>query len=131
MPSMIEGKTVSKRMLWSGRIIGTLPVLLILFASVIKLMHSPAVVEGFRKAGFSEHLILVVGVVELICSIVYLIPATRVLGAILLTGLMGGATATNVRVGDPSYIVTIVFGILIWAGLFMRDIRVREFLLRL
>jgi hypothetical protein len=75
---------------------------------------------GSRTTSF-----LVVGIIELSCVIVYLIPRTAVLGAILMTALFGGATVTNLRVGNPLYIVPVVLGILAWAGLFFRDERVR------
>src|SRR5215472_8523349 len=108
MNSVTEMKTISKKMIWTGRIVSGLPVLLILFGSIVKLMHTAQIVEGFRKAGYPEHLILVVGVIELICCLVYLVSPTRVLGAILLTGLLGGATATTVRIGDPTFVVSLV-----------------------
>lgn len=117
---------VSKKKLWTGRIISVIPTLLILFASSVKLVKAPAVVEGFAKAGFPEHLIIVVGVIELLCVLVYLIPRTSALGAILMVGLMGGATATNVRVGDPSLVITVALGVLVWLGLFLRNHEVRE-----
>lgn len=111
---------VSKKALWTGRIISVLAALMILFAAGVKLMKSPAMVEGFAKVGFPEHLVIVVGTIELLCAIIYLIPVTTVFGAILMAGLMGGATATNVRAGDPSMAVTVALGILAWLGLFLR-----------
>ncbi|HEY6253771.1 MAG TPA: DoxX family protein [Candidatus Angelobacter sp.] len=116
---------VSRKMLWAGRIISALPALGILFGSIVKLIKAPAVVQGFAKAGFPEHLVIVVGIIEFLCVVIYLIPRTAVLGAILMIGLMGGATATNVRVGDPSMIITLLFGILVWAGLFLRKAELR------
>ena len=130
MSSSIEKPSVSQPMLWSGRIISALPLLLILFGSVMKLAHTASVVEGFNKAGYPEDRILIVGLIEFVCSIVFLIPRTRVLGAILLTGLLGGATATNVRVGDPAVIAPILCGILLWTGLLLQDRNVRELLPR-
>ena len=81
---------------------------------------------GFAKQGFPDHLVIVVGIIELLCAVIYLVPRTAVLGAILMTGLMGGATATNVRVGDPNLIVTLLLGILAWAGLFLRKAELRK-----
>jgi hypothetical protein len=107
-----------------------LPVLMILFGSVLKLMRTPAVIEGFVRAGLPERLIITVGVIELACVIVYAIPQTAVLGAILMTGLLGGATLTEVRIGDPTWPVPVVFGVLAWGGLFMRDTRLRELIPR-
>ena len=74
----------------------------------------------------AERLIVPVGVLEMICVLVYMIPRTAVLGAILMTGLLGGATMANLRAGDPRYPLPIIVGILAWAGLYMRDLRLRE-----
>ncbi|HUI77627.1 MAG TPA: DoxX family protein [Bryobacteraceae bacterium] len=119
---------MSKKRLWTGRVLTGLAALLIVFAAVPKLLMVAPMVEGFQRAGFPEHLVPTIGVIELVCALVYLIPRTRVLGAILMTGLMGGATATNVRIGDPSMIVTVVLGVLAWGGLFFSDERVRALL---
>ena len=102
------------------------PVLMILFGSVMKLLKTPAVIEGTVRAGLPERLITTVGTIELVCIIVYVIPQTAVLGAILMTGLLGGATVTGLRIGDPTWPVPVVFGMLAWGGLFMRDLRLRE-----
>src|SRR5438309_1391699 len=91
----------------------------------MKFMKPPAVVEGMAHYGYPEGLIVTLGVLELLCCIVYAIPRTSVLGAILMTGYLGGATAANVRVGDPSYYMTVLLGALAWLGLFLRDERVR------
>jgi len=71
-------------------------------------------------------LIIPVGVIELVCVIVYVIPQTAVLGAILMTGLLGGATITNLSIADPTYPMPVVLGMLAWGGLFLRDTRLRE-----
>jgi hypothetical protein len=117
---------VSKTTLWISRVMSALPVLLVLLSSVMKLMKMAAVVEGFARAGLSERLIIPVGVIELVCVIVYVIPQTAVLGAILMTGLLGGATITTLRIGDPTYPMPVVLGMLAWGGLFLRDTRLRE-----
>jgi hypothetical protein len=117
---------VSKTTLWIGRVMSALPVLLVLLSSVMKLMKMTAVVEGFARAGLSERLIIPVGVIELVCVIVYVIPQTAVLGAILMTGLLGGATITTLRIGDPTYPMPVILGMLAWGGLFLRDTRLRE-----
>jgi hypothetical protein len=103
-----------------------LPVLLVLFGSVVKLMKTASVVEAFVRAGIPERLIIPVGIIELVCVIVYLIPQTAVLGVILMTGLLGGATITNLRISDPTYPMPIVLGMLAWGGLFLRDLRLRD-----
>jgi hypothetical protein len=102
-----------------------LPVLMVLMGSVMKLMRLPGVVEGFARAGAPEKLIFPVGLIELICCVVYVIPRTSVLGAILMTGLLGGATTTTLRIGDPTYPLPVVLGMLAWGGLWMRDARLR------
>lgn len=112
---------VSSKRLWTGRIISALPALLLLFSGTMKLLRVSAVIDGMAHYGYPEHLILLIGMLEVGCTIVYLIPRTAILGAILMTGYLGGATATNVRVGDPSVIGPILAGILVWAGLYLRD----------
>lgn len=102
-----------------------LPVLLILFGSVMKLLKTQAVIEGFSKAGVPERLIVPVGIIELMCVVVYAIPQTSVLGAILMTGLLGGATITCLRVGDPTAPLPVFLGMLAWGGLYLRDLRLR------
>src|SRR5579864_9092770 len=116
---------VSKTTLWIGRVMSALPVLLVLFGSVVKLMKTASVVEGFTRAGVPERLIVPVGIIELVCVIVYLIPQTSVLGAILMTGLLGGATITCLRIGDPTAPLPVLLGLLAWGGLYLRDLRLR------
>jgi hypothetical protein len=117
--------TVSKTMLWTGRIMSAVPVLMVLLAAVMKLVKTAAVVEGTIHASFSERLVMPIGILELICVVVYLIPRTAVLGAILLTGLLGGATVTTLRIGDPTFPMPVVLGMMAWGGLYLRDLRVR------
>ena len=117
--------SVSKGALWTGRVMSALPVFIVLMGSVMKLMRLPAVHEGFARAGLSDSLIVPVGLIELICVITYVIPATAVLGAILMTGLLGAACLTSLRIADPTYPLPVILGMLAWGGLFMRDLRVR------
>ena len=128
MSELITAVPLSKRVLWTGRVLSALPILLLLFSAVMKLMRLPAVVLGFAHYGYPESLIVVIGLLELACTIIYAIPRTAVLGAILTTAYLGGATATNVRVGDLSWIVTVILGVLVWAGLYARDTRLRALL---
>jgi len=116
---------VSKKMLWAGRIMSALPVLALLMSGVMKLLKPAAIVEGFEHLGYPESLALGLGIVELVSTVIYVIPRTAVLGAILLTGYLGGAIATHVRIGEQ-FIGPIVFGVLVWGGLYLRDARVRE-----
>lgn len=124
MQSTTQAVPVSKTMLWVGRVMSALPVLMLLFSSVMKLMKPAPVVEGFAHLGYPASLALGLGIVELACAVVYVIPRTSVLGAILLTGYLGGATATHVRIGEP-FFMAIVLGVLVWGGLYLRDDRVR------
>lgn len=117
--------SVSKGALWTGRVMSALPIFFVLMGSVMKLMRLPGVHEGFARAGLPESLIVPVGVIELICVITYAIPSTAVLGAILLTGLLGAACLTSLRIADPTYPLPVILGMLAWGGLFMRDLRVR------
>lgn len=118
----------SKGMVWTGRVLSAIPILMLLMSAVMKLMKPPAVLQGFAHYGYAENLIVVLGVLELVCTVIYAIPRTAVIGAILTTAYLGGATATNVRVGDPSCIVTALLGVLVWAGLYARDTRLRALL---
>ncbi len=123
--SVASAVPTSKKMFWAGRIVSAIPVLLMFLSAVMKLIKPAPVVQGFVRFGYPESQIVILGVLELLSCIMYLIPSTAVLGAILMTGYLGGATATNVRVGDPSYIMTVLLGVFVWGGLFFRDGRVR------
>jgi DoxX-like protein len=118
---------VSKTNLWIGRIVSGLPALFLLVDGVMKLFKPPVVVEATVNLGYTEGTIIPIGLVLIICTILYLIPATSILGAILLTGYLGGAVATHVRAGESlfSIVFPVIFGILIWLGLYLRDDRLR------
>ncbi len=118
----------SKAAVWTGWIIGVLLSLLLIFGAAMSFAKPPTVVEGMKKFGYPAHDIVPLAIVELCCAIIYLIPRTAVLGAILLTGYFGGATATHVRVDDPSFIMPVLCGVLIWLGLLLRDRRLRALL---
>lgn len=120
-----QASAVSKPMLWTGRIMSAIPVLMVLMAAVMKLIKATPVVEGTMRAGFSERLIVPIGILELTCVIVYLVPRTAVLGAILLTGLLGAATVTTLRIGDPTFPMPVILGMMAWGGLYLRDPRLR------
>lgn len=115
------------KMVWAGRILSTLPMLMLIMSGVMKLMQPPGLVEGFAKLGWPLSLALGLGIVELVCTALYAIPRTSVLGAILLTGYLGGAIATHARIGDP-FIAPIILGVMIWLGLYLRDTRLRAIL---
>jgi hypothetical protein len=115
---------VSKSVLWAGYIMSALPALLLIFSAIMKLMKPQPVLDGFTHYGYPEKMIIPLGIVELVCTVIYLIPCTSVLGAILLTGYLGGAVATTARVGD-AFFMQVVVGILVWGGLYLRDPRLR------
>jgi hypothetical protein len=119
---------VSKKRLWAGRITSGLPALFLLMDGVMKLVRPAPVVEGTVKVGYAETVILPLGIVLLVCTVLYLIPRSSVFGAILLTGYLGGAVATHVRVGDALFshvLFPVYLGVLVWLGLYLRDDRLR------
>ena len=114
-------------MLWAGRILSALAVLFLIFDSVIKVLKLAPAVEATTQLGYPAGLVIGIGVLELACLAVYVFPRTAVLGAIVLTGYLGGAIATNLRAGTPVFnvIFPAIIGALIWGGLFLRDARLR------
>ena len=115
---------ISPKILWTGRIMSALPVLMLLFSGAMKLVKPPGLAEGFAHLGLPVNLSLGLGILEIACTVIYVIPRTAVLGAILLTGYLGGAMLTHLRIGEP-YFGQFLFGVLIWGGLYLRDRRVR------
>ena len=115
--------SISKKRLWAGRIISALPALFLLIDGVMKLVKPAPVVDATVRLGYPESVIVGLGLVLLVCTVLYMIPHTSVLGAILLRGYLGGAVATHVRVGDSLFPVVFpsIVGVLIWAGLYLRD----------
>jgi uncharacterized membrane protein YphA (DoxX/SURF4 family) len=112
----------SKKLLWSGRVVRALPVVMLLMSAIMKFAKPPPAVEGFAHLGLPLTLAVGLGILELACTAIYVIPRTAVLGAILLTGYLGGAVLAHLRVGDP-FIGPMIFGVLVWAGLFLREPR--------
>ena len=115
---------ISKKNLWTARVMSALPVLLLLFSGIMKFIPSPQLNEGFSHLGLPVSMAVGLGVLELACTAIYLIPRTAVLGAILLTGYLGGAILTHLRVGDPCW-AQVLFGVFLWGGLYLRDARLR------
>ena len=118
----------NKSSVWAGRILSALPALFLLLDGVMKVVKPAFVVEATVQLGYPESVIVALGVVLVACTILYLIPRTAVLGAILLTGYLGGAVATHVRVGGPlfSILMPVILGVMLWGGLYLRDERVRS-----
>jgi len=117
----------SKWLRMAGMVVGGLPALFLLFGGVMNLVKPAFVVEGTVALGYPESVIIPLGVVVLVCAVLYLIPQTAVLGAILLTGYLGGAVATHVRAEEGwfSILFPVLFGALLWGGLYLRDRRLR------
>lgn len=119
---------VPKGRLWAGRIVSALPALFLVMDGVMKLAKPDFVVKATVQLGYPESVIFGLGIVVLVCVILYVVPRTAVLGAILLTGYLGGAVATHLRVGDPLFSHTlspVYFAVLLWGGLYLRDERLR------
>lgn len=110
---------------WTGRVLGTLVTLFLLVDAVGKILLLKPYLEGTAKAGFPVGAVLPIGVVLLVCTILYAVPRTALVGAVLLTAYLGGATATHVRLEQP-FFAPVVFGILVWASLYMRSERARD-----
>ena len=129
IPYFAEKPTAtSLAQIWTGRVLSAIAVLFLLMDATMKVLRPPFVIEGTTKVGYSAGVILPLGIIQLICLILYLFPRTSVLGAILWTGYLGGAVATHVRVGDPlfSHILFPTYvAALLWLGLWLRDARLR------
>ncbi len=116
--------TVVSRKVWAGRIITGLVVAYLLFDGFIRVLKLDAAVGGFERLGYPESLVMPVGLVELAGVILYVFPRSAVLGAILLTGHLGGATAAILRLENPWFLLPISLGALVWGGLYLRDDKV-------
>jgi hypothetical protein len=127
MQSDLQTAPTSKAMLWTGYVMSAVPGLLMLLDGVMKIIKPAFVVNATVKLGYPESVIVGLGIVVLVCTILYLIPKTAVLGAILLTGYLGGAVASHVRTeeGLVAILAPVVFGALFWGGLYLRDARIR------
>jgi len=117
----------SKKVVWAGRIVSGLVSLAFVMSAMMKLKGGAGPAQMFAHLGLGESLILPIAILELASAVIYLIPRTSVLGAILLAGFMGGAILAHLRVGEPP-VVQAVFGILAWLGIYLRDARLRALL---
>ncbi len=118
---------VSKKLVWTGRVLTGLVVAFLAFDGAMKLIPIEPVLEALRRLGYPVEIARHLGVVLVACTALYAVPRTRMLGALLSTAYLGGATATHVRVGDPFWF-PIVMGVLLWAGLYLREPRLRALL---
>jgi hypothetical protein len=118
----------SSALTWTGRVLSLIVVLFLLFDGIIKLLAIAPVVEAFQQLGYPVQTAPGIGLLALACAVLYAIPRTAILGAILLTGLLGGAIASHVRVNDPLFSHTlfgVYLGVMAWSGLWLRDERLR------
>jgi hypothetical protein len=120
--------TVSRAQIWTARVLKGIAVSFLLLDAGMKVLKSAAAVEGTASLGYPPDSVFGIGVVQLVCVVLYLVPRTSFLGAVLLTGYLGGAIATHVRVGNPLF-THILFptyvAALIWGALYLRDARLR------
>ncbi len=118
---------VPAKMLWTGRSMSALMVLFLIFDGVTKLLKVQQVLEAQTRLGYPESAAVKIGIIVLLCTLVYVIPRTSTLGALLLTAYLGGAVASQVRIGAPLFdtCFPVIFGVLIWAGVFLREPRLR------
>ncbi|MCA9646473.1 MAG: DoxX family protein [Polyangiaceae bacterium] len=115
-------------MLWTGRVLSALPVLMLSASGAMKLSANPQFVAQFQEhLGYPGGALLPIALAELVSTLLYAVPRTSVFGAVLLTAYLGGATATHVRVGEP-FLAPVLIGVMLWLGLFLRDARLRALL---
>ena len=121
-------QTISKKQLWIGRVLSGLAAAFFLIDGAMKLWKPAVVVDATRQLGYPESSIVRIGVLLLTCTLLYIFPRASIIGAILLTGYLGGAVASQLRVGNGWFNVAfpVIFGALVWSGLWLRDIRVRN-----
>jgi hypothetical protein len=125
------GHPVSKRRVWAGRVITAIPVLFLAFDTAIKLLNIQPVIDSLRQLGYPETMGPVIGAIELVCLAAYLLPRTSLIGAVLFTGYLGGATATHLRLNNPLFthvLFAAYVGALLWLGLYLRDPRLAALL---
>jgi hypothetical protein len=120
----------SRAAIWTGRVLSTLVVLFLVFDGVMKVIKEPHVIAASAELGYSAHTIVGIGATLLVCTLLYAIPRTTVLGVLLLTAYLGGAVDANVRAGHGVFecIFPVIFGVLAWGGLFLRDPQLLEIL---
>ena len=130
VPTFADTAPVSKSALWSGRVVSGLVIVFLLFDGAIKLVPWPVVTETMDRMGYgsSETLARSLGLITLVCTVLYAVPPTSILGAILLTGYLGGAIASHVRIGSPLFshvLFGFYLGLMVWGGLWLRDRNLR------
>ena len=123
-----SGPTISNAQRWIGRVLSALASLFLLFDGIMKLVKPPIVVQSTLQLGYTESAILGIGLTLLVCTLLYIVPRSSIVGAVLLTGYLGGAVASNIRAGMPVFNVVfpMIIAALLWGGLWSRDLRVRN-----
>jgi len=123
------GPTPGRITLWIGWILSAAPILLMSFGAAMAFVGNPQMQDEFvNRFGYSASFAPVLGFLEFGCAILYAIPRTAVLGAVVLTGYLGGAVATHVRIGDPAFVIPLVLGVVVWGGIYLREPRLRALL---
>ena len=120
--------TTTPNTIWIGRILSELAILFLSFDTIVKVLRLPVAIEGTTQLGYPESTVFVIGIIQLVCLVLYVIPQTSVFGAILFTGYLGGAIATHLRIGSPLFthiLFPIYVAVLIWGGLYAREPRLR------
>lgn len=123
--------TIASKTLWTGRLLTGVAIIFLIFDTALKILKLPIAVEGTTQLGYPETVVVGIGIIELVCLVLYAVPRTSIAGAILLTGYLGGAIATHVRIGSPLFSHTlfpIYVAALVWGGLYLRDQRMRGIL---
>ena len=133
MPTIVDTAPVSKPALWSGRLLSGLVIVFLLFDGAVKLVPWPVVTETMDRMGYgsSETLARSLGLITIVCTALYAVPPTSILGAILLSGYLGGAIASHVRIGSPLFshvLFGFYLGLMVWGGLWLRDRNLRAVL---
>lgn len=117
---------VSRAACWTGIVLGVLPCLMLFFSATMKFLQPEGVPGHFVELGWTPAVMPALAVLQVACTVLYLIPRLAVLGAILLTGYLGGGIAAHVRIGDYATVLfPLILGVLLWGGLFLRDPRLR------
>jgi hypothetical protein len=128
MPTVEQTASISNKAIWAGRLMSGLVILFLLLDGAMKLIPLDVVIKASEPLGIPGDLARTLGVLTLVCTLLYAFPRTAVLGAILLTGYLGGAIATHLRVGDPLFshvLFGAYLGLMVWGGLYLRDRRLR------
>jgi len=128
MSSVFQPAPLARKWIWTGRFLSGFMVLFILFDGIIKFMKIQPVIDTFAQLGWPIKFAVPIGIIDVACAVLYAFPRTAVLGAVLMTGLLGGAIATHVRIDSPLFSHTlfgVYMGLVAWGALYLRDPRLR------